>query len=39
MRRLMLDGPGEVAWDEVDAPSLDGDEAALVRPLAVATSM
>jgi alcohol dehydrogenase len=37
MRRLMLEGPGKVSWEDVDPPALDGDEAALVRPLAVAT--
>jgi alcohol dehydrogenase len=35
--RLMLDGPGAVRWEDADAPALPGDEAALVRPLAVAT--
>jgi len=33
----MLDGPGTVRWEDVDAPSLDSDEAALIRPLTVAT--
>jgi alcohol dehydrogenase len=37
MRRLVLDGPGAVRWEDVDEPSLGSDEAALVRPLTVAT--
>ena len=33
----MLDGPGAVRWDEVPDVQLSGAEAALVRPVAVAT--
>jgi alcohol dehydrogenase len=37
MQQLQYLGPGEVDWREVDAPSLPSDQAALVRPIAVAT--
>ncbi len=33
----MLDGPGAVRWEEADEPAPGGAEAALVRPVAVAT--
>ncbi|MEM9609587.1 MAG: alcohol dehydrogenase catalytic domain-containing protein [Actinomycetota bacterium] len=36
MRRLLFDRPGIVRWEEVDAPSLDDPDAALVRAVAVA---
>lgn len=37
MQRLILDGPGELHWEEVDEPELPSAAAALVRPVAVAT--
>jgi threonine dehydrogenase-like Zn-dependent dehydrogenase len=37
MQQLKYLGPGELAWDEVPAPKLHSEQAALVRPLAVAT--
>ena len=37
VEQLTYLGPGELAWQEVSAPKLDSDRAALVRPLAVAT--
>lgn len=37
MQQLTYIGPGELAWRDVSAPTLDSDRAALVRPLAVAT--
>lgn len=37
MQQLMFEGPGGVRWDEVAAPVLGSPDAALVRPLVVAT--
>ncbi len=37
MKQLLLDGPGAVHWVDTDAPDLAGPDAALVRPVAVAT--
>jgi alcohol dehydrogenase len=37
MRQLTFVGPGRLEWRQVAEPALDGDAAALVRPLAVAT--
>lgn len=37
MRRLMLDGPGALRWEEHPEPGLTGPGQALVRPVAVAT--
>ncbi len=37
MQQFRYLGPGELAWQEVAAPGLSSDHAALVRPLAVAT--
>jgi alcohol dehydrogenase len=37
MRQLLLDGPGSVRWAEAPDPELDSAEAAVVRPMAVAT--
>ena len=37
MQRLILEGPAEVRWDEAPDPVLPGPDAALVRPVAVAT--
>lgn len=37
MRHLLFDGPGKVRWDEVDDPRLPSPDAAIVRPLVVAT--
>jgi threonine dehydrogenase-like Zn-dependent dehydrogenase len=37
MRKLILEGPAQVRWEEADEPLLAGPDAALVRPLAVAT--
>jgi threonine dehydrogenase-like Zn-dependent dehydrogenase len=37
VRQLMLDGPGAVRWAEAPDLQLSGPEAALVRPMAVAT--
>lgn len=36
MRALYFEGPGQVAWREVEAPSLRAPGEALVRPIAVA---
>ena len=33
----MLDGPGKVRWEEAPDPTVDSAEAAVVRPIAVAT--
>jgi threonine dehydrogenase-like Zn-dependent dehydrogenase len=33
----VLEGPGKVSWAEADAPTLAGPDAALVRPVAIAT--
>ncbi len=37
MQQLTWLGPGELEWQEVDAPRLEGDGEAIVRPIAVAT--
>jgi threonine dehydrogenase-like Zn-dependent dehydrogenase len=37
MQQLILDGPGQLHWEEVGEPELSGPTAALVRPLSVAT--
>jgi alcohol dehydrogenase len=37
MRQLLLEGPGEVRWNEADEPELTDPAAAIVRPVAVAT--
>ena len=37
MQQLMFEGPGTVAWAEVAEPVLSDGEAAIVRPIAVAT--
>jgi alcohol dehydrogenase len=37
VKQLLLDGPGAVHWADTDAPALPGPDAALVRPVAVAT--
>lgn len=37
MQQLVLDGPGVVRWEEVPDPVLASPDAAVVRPLAVAT--
>jgi alcohol dehydrogenase len=37
MQRLVLDGPGALHWDEIDAPVLTDPGQALVAPIAVAT--
>lgn len=37
MRRLILEGPATLRWDEVDEPELTSADAAIVRPIAVAT--
>ena len=37
MQRLEYLGPGELAWREAEAPALQADIQALVRPIAVAT--
>ncbi len=37
MHRMILDGPGRVHWDEAPDPVLTSSEAAIVRPIAVAT--
>ncbi len=36
-RRLVLEGPAKVRWEEVDYPELHDPAAAIVRPVAVAT--
>jgi threonine dehydrogenase-like Zn-dependent dehydrogenase len=37
VRQLTWLGPGALEWQEVDAPRLEGDGEAIVRPIAVAT--
>jgi threonine dehydrogenase-like Zn-dependent dehydrogenase len=37
MRQLLFEGPRTLRWDEVDEPTLTHPEAAIVRPLVVAT--
>jgi len=37
VQRLMLDGAASVRWEETDEPALPGPDAALVRPVALAT--
>jgi alcohol dehydrogenase len=37
MRRLLLEGPGNVRWDETDDPPPPSKDSALVQPVAVAT--
>ncbi|APA98293.1 zinc-dependent alcohol dehydrogenase [Nocardia seriolae] len=37
MKRLMLDGPRALRWEDIDEPALEGSGQALVRPIAVAT--
>src|SRR5664279_1901387 len=37
MQRVVLDGAARVRWEEVDEPRLTGPDAALVRPIAIAT--
>lgn len=37
MRRLVVDEPAKLRWEEVDEPALASADAALVRPIAVAT--
>ncbi|MDY7104930.1 MAG: alcohol dehydrogenase catalytic domain-containing protein [Actinomycetota bacterium] len=37
MQRLVLKGAGEVAWEDVAEPTLPSDDAAIVRPLTLAT--
>ncbi len=37
MRRLLLEAPGRVRWDETDDPPQPSSDAAVVRPVAVAT--
>ena len=37
MQRLMLEGPATVSWAEAQEPALPGPDAALVRPVAIAT--
>ncbi|MEV6769174.1 alcohol dehydrogenase catalytic domain-containing protein [Nocardia sp. NPDC051030] len=37
MKRLMLDGPGALHWEDCPEPTLDAPDQALVRPVAVAT--
>jgi threonine dehydrogenase-like Zn-dependent dehydrogenase len=37
MQQLTYTGPGELRWLEAQAPGLDSDAAAIVRPIAVAT--
>ena len=37
MQRLMLEGPATVSWAEAEEPALPGPDAALVRPVAIAT--
>ncbi|PZS36755.1 MAG: dehydrogenase [Pseudonocardiales bacterium] len=37
MQQLILDGPRTVHWGEVDEPTIESPQAAIVRPLAVAT--
>ena len=37
MQQLMLDGPAAVRWAEAEEPALPGPEAALARPVAIAT--
>jgi threonine dehydrogenase-like Zn-dependent dehydrogenase len=37
MRQLVFEGPGTLRWHEVDEPTLTSPEAAIVRPIVVAT--
>jgi threonine dehydrogenase-like Zn-dependent dehydrogenase len=37
VRQLMLDGAATVRWEETDEPTLAGSDAAIVRPVTVAT--
>ena len=37
MRRMVLDGPGAVRWEDAAEPTLAGGDQAVVRPVAVAT--
>ncbi len=37
MQRLMLEGPAAVSWVEAEEPARPGPDAALVRPVAIAT--
>ncbi|MFJ4655350.1 zinc-binding dehydrogenase [Nocardia sp. NPDC088792] len=37
MKRLMLDGPGALRWEDAPEPTLDAPAQALVRPVALAT--
>ncbi|MVU78023.1 alcohol dehydrogenase catalytic domain-containing protein [Nocardia sp. ET3-3] len=37
MKRLVLDAPDSLHWDDIDEPVLDAPDQALVRPVAVAT--
>ncbi|UFS97579.1 zinc-dependent alcohol dehydrogenase [Nocardia huaxiensis] len=37
MKRLLLDGPGALRWEDCPEPTLDAPDQALVRPVAVAT--
>ncbi|MFI1912756.1 zinc-binding dehydrogenase [Nocardia sp. NPDC020380] len=37
MKRLMLDGPGALRWEDTPEPTLDTPAQALVRPVALAT--
>lgn len=37
MRRLLIEGPATVRWEEAETPTLSGPGSALVAPLAVAT--
>jgi threonine dehydrogenase-like Zn-dependent dehydrogenase len=37
MQRLVLDGTAKVHWEEIDEPAPPGPDAALVRPVAIAT--
>ncbi len=37
MKRLLLEGPGRVRWEEIDEPELAGPGSAIVRPITLAT--
>src|SRR5438270_6375895 len=37
VRQLTFQGPGELVWEDVPTPQLEGEGDALVRPVAVAT--
>lgn len=37
MKRLLLEGPGKLRWDECPEPVIDAPDQALVRPIALAT--